>query len=127
MVTLFWILIAAPWAVRGILIVERHDVEFDETYGNITTSYRRAPDGNSLTNVTIYNFKTITKALIYFSMRLAADQFDREYKFEVVKTVIDVSKFLRGAQSNPLIRPYIEEILRGIKLKITFPMVPVST
>lgn len=126
MVTLFWILIAASWTVSGVLIVERHDVEFDETYGNVSTTYRRDSDGNSLTNVTIYNIKTITKGLIYFTMRLAADQFDREYKFEVVKTVLDVSKFLKGAQSNPLIRPYIESILQGMKLKITFPMKPVS-
>lgn len=121
-----WILIAYPLTVSGIIIIDSHEVECDEKLANLTTSYREDYDGNFLTNVTIQTFKSITKGFLYFNIKLAADQNDREYKFEIIKTVIDGEKFLKGAQSNPFLKPFIDGIIQSANLEIRFPLAAVS-
>lgn len=121
-----WFLVVVPWNFSGILMVDSHEIECNEKIGNVSTSCTHDEEGNSLTNVTVQSFKTVTKAILYCTVKCAADNNDREYRFEVVNTVIDVAKFVKGAQSNIFLRPLIDSITRSLDFKISFPMPPVN-
>lgn len=127
MYRLVWLLIAHSWTVDGIIIIDSHEVEFDKNISNFSTTYRKDYDGHYLTNVSIRTFKAVTKGFLYFNVRCAADKNDREYKLEVIKTVIDAEKFYKGAQSNAFLKPFIEEIKQSLNIKISFPIPPVSS
>lgn len=120
-------LIACSWPSSAIIHIEKHILEFDESIGSAETTYFHEVTGNSITNVTFRTFKTITKAFLYLNVRLATDKDDRDYKFELIKTVIDFGSFLKGAQGNPLLRAFIENIKRSFDFEIVFPAPPVST
>lgn len=126
MIALVCYLIAFPRIVSGLIHIDSHVLECDGIDGNVSTSYIHENSGNSLCNVTVQIFKTVTKALLYFTFRLATDKNDRDYKFELVKTVIDLGKFLNGTQGNPLLRNYIETLQKGSDFKLKFPLPPVS-
>lgn len=68
------LLIYSPWIVRGVLYIDRHALEFDVNVVNASTSYFRDENGNSLSNFAFETFKTVTKALLYFNVRLAKDK-----------------------------------------------------
>lgn len=126
MVRLFWFLITATGTVSGILTVDSHVAECDVNIFNLSTSYFLDKRGNSVTSATIQTFKTVTKALLYYKVRMASDKNDKDYRIEAINTVIDVGKFLKGAQSNLLLKPVIDGIAQSFHLKITFPVPPAS-
>lgn len=114
------------WKISGIIYVERAEVDSNAKIGNVTTTFTHDEKGNSIVNVTMCTFVTITKALLYLNIKVPANDLDREYRVNVLKTVIDVQKFTDGMQANLLLRPYIESLRRSLDFKIKFPFRPVS-
>lgn len=124
---IFWCLIVLPLiSASGVLYIDSHTLDFDANVCNVTLNYIHDDTGSSITNVTIQTFKTVAKALLYLNIRGAADKNDREYRIEFVKTVIDLGKFVLGAQNNPLLRGFIESFTRSSDFKLNFPLPPVS-
>lgn len=125
MVKLFLILSALVSTESGILYTERHTLDFNKKLCNFSVAYTHDRRGRSVTNLTLQNFVIITKALLYMNIRCPENPGDREYRREVVNTVIDLKKFVGGLQLNPVLRGYIA----GLKASfdwLDFPLPPVS-
>lgn len=126
MIKLLLLSCAGTWVVSGLIYVDRHSLEFNKQFVNWTVSYTTGNGKNSVNNLTVETFTTITKVLIYFTCAVAEDNNDKEYRREVVRTVIDLGKFFKGLQGNPLMRKYIENIKEGLETQLTFPLPVVS-
>lgn len=113
------------WVGSGLIYIDRHTLEFDKKFTNWTLSYTLGRDRNSVNNFTLQTFTTITKILIYFTCCVAEGSNDKEYRREVVRTVIDLGKLFKGFQGNPLLKGGIENLRTGLKSEFTFPLPPV--
>lgn len=112
--------------VDGIIYIDRHTLDFDEKLVNMTMTYFPDQKRNSVVNLTIETIKTITKILIYVTLKVPENQNDREYRREVIRTVIDFGKFIENSQSNPVLRAFLDALKKGTQFKISYPMLPVS-
>lgn len=81
----------------AVIYIDRSTLDFNKKIANLTTTYTHNEKGNSITNLTILTFKTITKMLLYVHVKLAEDENDREFKRSLLRTVVDVEKLNRGA------------------------------
>lgn len=124
--SLILFLFATVWTVNGLIYIDRHTLEFNEKISNFSTNYIRLQNGSSATNLTFISFKTVTKLLIYFTVKAAEDINDRHYRREFIRTVIDVGKFFKNSQTNPILRNIIEEIQQCMNFRASYPMAPVS-
>lgn len=79
-----------------------------------------------MVNVTMVSHVTITKMVAYVSVRFPENKNDREYRREVVRTVVDVEKVLKGMQSNPIVKGYVDDLLKYADFDINLPYKPVS-
>lgn len=112
--------------VIAVIYIERVNIDYDDKVGNASCSYIHDQTGNSLTNVTVHLFVTVTKAMLYLNIKTAVDRNDKEYRVDALKTVIDVRKVLENMQGNPFLRPYFESLKKSMDFKVEFPMVPVN-
>lgn len=126
MIKLLLLFFGCAWVVKGLIYVDRHTLEFNEKFMNWTLSYTSGRDRNSVNNFTFQTFTTLTKVLIYFTCCVAEDSNDKEYRREVVRTVIDLGKFFKGLQGNPMMRTMIKNLKQGLKNELNFPLPPVS-
>lgn len=111
-------------AIRGLVYIDRYTTK-SSAYGNITISFRHDLQGNSITNVTLNNFFTVEKALLYINIKAAEDQNDRDYKITLVKTVADAEKTFKSMQSNLFLRGFTENMIKFIDFDLKFPLPPV--
>lgn len=125
MTRIVWLIFVWPSIVYCVIYIDSHILEFEKSIVNASINYTPDDKGNGIFNVTVQTFKTITKALLYFNVRMAADKNDRDYRFEAVKTVFDLGKFLTGAQSNSLLRGFIERFTQSSDFDFKFPKPPV--
>lgn len=125
MIKLLFLSCGCAWVVSGLIYIDRHTLEFDKKFTNWNLSYTTGRDRNSVNNFTLQTFTTITKILIYFTCCVAEDSNDKEYRREVVRTVIDLGKLFKGFQGNPLLKGGIENLRKGLKSEFTFPLPPV--
>lgn len=126
MIKLLLLSCGCAWVVSGLIYVDRHTLEFDKKFMNWTLSYTSGRDRNSVNNFTFQTNTTLTKVLIYFTCCVAEDSNDKEYRREVVRTVIDLGKFFKGLQGNPLMRSLIGNLKRGLQTEMKFPLLPVN-
>lgn len=110
----------------AIMYIDHSTLDFNKQIGNATINYSHNDKGNSITNVTIVSFKTVTKILMYLKVKLAEDENDWECKREFVRTVVDVEKAVKGAQANFLIAAFMENLQRFTDFEVKLPFQPVN-
>lgn len=111
---------------NAILFIDRHTADYNARLSNWTVTYFSDAKGNSVVNTTIEIFVTLTKMLTYIKVKVSENPFDKEYRRELVRTVIDVAKFMENTQSNPLVREFVNSITKRGQIKIAYPMPPVT-
>lgn len=126
MIRLILILSFFDWIATGIVYVNRHTQEYNEKINRWSFNYTQDQTVTAAASFTVDNFVNITKALLYINFKVAEDDNDREYRREVIKTVIDLGKFVRGLQGHPILRFYIEDLKKTMDFNLTFPIPPVS-
>lgn len=112
--------------VFGIIHIDKVTLDFDKKLSNWSITYGHDQTGNSVANVTFQLFDTVNRALLYLKANAAKDRNDRDCQIELVKTVIDVEKFLKGMQGNFLVRTYLDELTKFMDFEPKFPLFPVS-
>lgn len=125
MIRLLVVLFLLP-AIMGIIFIDQTRLEFNEKVSNCSIVYKNDSTGNAVVNVTFKTFDTINKALIYVSAKAAKDRNDRDCQIELVNTVIDAEKFLKGMQGNFMVRGFLNELLKSMAFEPKFPLPPVS-
>lgn len=122
-VVLFCVL---PVYCNCIAYVDRVESDCNPKLVNLSINFTHNAKGESVTNVTITNYVTATKILIYITFRVSENENDREYKRKLINTVVDYEKATRGLQSNIMVKGYVNSILKCIDFELKMPFLPVS-
>lgn len=121
-----FILIAAILEVAiGIIFIDRHTLDYDAKLSNWSITIVHNQKKNSMTTLEFQTFVTFTKMLLYVTVKIAENQHDREYRRELVKTVIDVVRFTEATQNHPIGKLYLENLKKSIQFKVAYPLKPV--
>lgn len=123
-VTFFYLL---PMFCSCVIHIDRITTDFNKKLLDFKISYTHNSNGDSVTNVTLKSYVNVTKMLAYVSLRMPEDSNDREYRRELLKTVVDLEKVSNGAQSNPIVRSYVNILMQYKDFVVKFPFRPVST
>lgn len=113
--------------ISGITYIDNAIAEPNLKYANMSIAYTHNERGSSVSNLTFQSKVTITKILLYVTVRIAEDQSDSKYKREFIKTVLDLEKVFKGSQNNFLVKAYTDNLKKFMDFKVKFPMKPVST
>jgi hypothetical protein len=77
-------------------------------------------------NASIDVLAVITRMWAYVSIRVDGNEYDKNYRQEVLNTVVDVERALRGNQKNFLVAMIIQIILKSTETELNFPLKKVS-
>lgn len=120
----FWLL---PVFGNCVVYIDRVKSDFNSKIGNLSVAYKHNNKGDCVVNLTLESYVYVTKFLLYGSIRLPESKIDREYRVEIIRTVVDVEKLSKGLQSNLMIRGYVDNVMKFMDFKIEFPFKPVSS
>lgn len=112
-------------SVHCLIYIDHIDADGNSAIANYTISFTHDATGNSLSNATFITFVTITKMRIYVKIRLAEDQNDKEYKNQIVSSVVEIDKILKGWQSNRFIRHFFQDLQKSMGFRFEMPLRPV--
>lgn len=115
-----------PIFTSCIIYIDRASFGSNPKICDVTVNYTHNAKGESLTNVTAVTHVNVTKLFVYVSFRVPENENDREYRRELIRTVVDVEKVLNGLQSNPVVKGYVDNILKYVDFEVKFPARPVS-
>lgn len=113
-------------AVLGIIFIDRMRLNFDEKFSNWSINYIHDQAGNAIVNVTFQTNDTVNKALMYLTAKAAKDRNDKDCQIEILNTVIDAGKFLKGMQGHFALRNFLNNILKTMDFDPKFPLPAVS-
>lgn len=71
-------------------------------------------------------FQELLSARFYVSIRIPRDKNYNKYQTEVVRTVVDVDKFFRGAHTNIMVKYFVDSILKSTNFETKFPLKKVN-
>lgn len=122
---LFLILLSLS-LVSGLIYIDKVAQDSNIEAENISISYTHDKAGNAVTNVTYETFVTISKVMLYFTLKITDTLENTGVSRDLIKTVIDLEKLLQGSQANPLMKAYFDNIIRSMNYTLKFPLPPVS-
>lgn len=121
-----WIVLLSFPYVRCLLYIDRVEVESNPALVNSTLIYFHDATGNCVTTATFTTFFPITKMLLYIKIKFAEDRNDKEYKRQIVSSVVEIDKVLKGLQSNMFIIHFFQDIRNSMDFKFRLPLPPVK-
>lgn len=104
------------------IYIDRADVDSNPKYASISVNFIHDPEGNSVTNVTFTTFINVTKLMIYFKIKLAENDDDKEFRRQFVSSVVDSNKVFSGQQSNGIISRFFDAFKRSAASKFVTPL-----
>lgn len=112
-------------ANAGILL-HRFDIENNLMFINCSQkrSFHR-PDALVI-NYDCELTENILKMIAYINLRIPENGLDKEYKKDLLRTTVDLQKFVAGAHSNILIRTCIKTVTDSMNVEPKFPVTEVS-
>lgn len=101
-----------PMFCSCLIYIDHVKLDVNPKLANVSVQHAPNAKGESVSNITIVSYVNVTKLLVYVSLRIPENKSYREYKQELVKTVADVEKVLKGLQSNPVVNGFVDNILK---------------
>lgn len=112
--------------VSGIIYVDNILCEPNKAVLDMTVVTAHDATGNALTNLTFKTRSVVTKMLLYLKVIMADDQIKAGVTREVLRSVVDIEKVMKGSHSNPLIKQFFDSLLPKMNFTMSFPFQPVS-
>lgn len=102
------------------------DVNLNNKLMNAT--YNHTCDGTQpcMMNIELQTFVVVTKILVYFKVKIPDNVNDRDYKRELISTVVDAEKIYKGVYGNPILRVLVSDYFRSLDFVPKFPFPAVS-
>lgn len=118
------VLLTLPYACC-LLYIDRVEFESNPDLENSTLTFFHDATGNSVTTATFTTFFPITKMMLYIKIKFAEDRNDKEYKRQIVSSVLDIDKVLKGLQSNTFISHFFQDVRNSMDFTFRLPLPPV--
>lgn len=87
-----------PVFTSCVYYIDRVKSGYSRELCGLMVNYTHNAEGACVTNVTIVNYFNVTKLVACISVCVPESRNDQEYKRELVRTVVDVEKALKGLQ-----------------------------
>ena len=110
---------------QGFLIVDELKGKVNKTYLNITSNYSTDRTQEATLNFNFYTFATLNNLKVYFSINLPENKDDVNFRKELVRTVVDFEKIVKGIFGNPIVKIFMEDIFSSMDFELHLPMKPV--
>lgn len=105
------------------LTLNRIEVEFNDKYNIVIINQTKSDDPHViLLNVFSEVLVEIQQIKSYFRICIPEDQNDQNYRKIFLNTVVDVGKFLKGSNSNLLVRYAIDVIAKASNFELKLPI-----
>lgn len=104
------------------IYIDRAVVDSNPKYAAIAVKFIHDPEGNSVTNVTFTTLINVTKLMIYFKIKLAENDDDKEFRRQFVSSVVDSNKVFSGQQSNGIISRFFDAFKRSAATRFITPL-----
>lgn len=105
------------------LTLHRIEVEFNDKYNIVTINQTKSNDPHViLLNVYSQVLVDIQKVKSYFRICIPEDKNDQNYRKVFLSTVVDVDKFLKGFNSNLMVRYAIDVIAKASNFELKLPI-----
>lgn len=108
------------------LIINKYEMSHN---GDLMTDIRidiKNIKAGSLVNIQFKLLQDVAKMIIYGRFNIPESSGDREYKKEVLQSVIDVDRLFRGVGTNFISKSVIEEFGKTMNFERKFPIKKVS-
>lgn len=125
MLTLLLVIFAHVQIALGTIYIERAEIETNPKYATMKANFMHDLEGNSITNVTFTSYIRVTKLLIYFKIKLAESADDKEFRRQLVSSVVDANKVFSGQQSSGIISRYFNVFKKSADPRFKVPLPPV--
>lgn len=111
----------------GILYVEEYKIDYNPEVAKkpelvVSSSKTQSFAGN----YTVELLKTVNKFKVYLFLNIAENENDREFRKEVMKTVIDSDKFFNGVYANPIVKYLVSTLFSSAQFELKLPFKPVT-
>lgn len=104
------------------LVINKYEISHNEDIiENIRTNITNVEAG-SLVNIEFTLLKDVEKLIAYGRFNIPENSVDREYKKEVLQSVVDIDKLFRGVATNFIARTVIEEFGKTMNFERKFPI-----
>ena len=110
---------------HGFFIVNELKLEVNKTILNITSNYSTDRTQETTFNFNFYTFATLNNFRIYFSINLPENKDDVNFRKELVRTVVDYEKIVKGVFGNPIVKIFMEDIFSSMDFEPHLPIKPV--
>lgn len=101
-------------------------MDFNKEVINITYKiYNDGVHSYSLTGVA-ETFGVITKVLIYVKIKVPQNEKDKSYQRELIRTIVDVEKALKGIHGNIFTKTIYESIVKSFDFEVKLPLQKVT-
>lgn len=92
---------------------------------NITSTIFNDGLHDSLVNMTVQHFVTIENEMLYIKFNLPLFEGDQNYQRQVLSTVTDMKKFMKGVNGNFITKSILERLSTSVDFPLEFPLKPV--
>lgn len=107
------------------VIIKRHDITFNPVISNLTFWHNCDGSNECVVNCVITSYFAIEKMKVYMTVKLPENEDDNEFRFQLLKTIIDVEKFFKGCKANPMVHFIVADFFRAIDFEPKLPLPPV--
>lgn len=111
--------------VNCILVLHTAEITQNTSLVNVKLEYFNDNVHDTVINVKIQNFVILNNIRLYIKCDYSKNKND-QFDTNLINTVVDLQKLLRGALANPIMRIVTESLLTNANFKLKLPFRPVS-
>lgn len=106
----------------GLFLITKIDEESNPAVMDV--KYDLLNDGihSTLINITFKLLRPLLGSKCYLRASMASNKSDRQYDLEIINTVFDVAKLMKGVSSNMMIRSFLVNYYKAIDFDPKFPI-----
>lgn len=103
-------------------IIHKVTTQTNEKIFNITATVFNDGINDKVLNATIINYEVVEKLILYLTVNVPRDSYDRKYRKEFMKTTVDLVKLHRGVTGSFLGKLIKNFYFEAMNLEPEFPI-----
>lgn len=130
--TVMYLILIVPMKAKlflfqaSVIIINQYEVTFNKSISNLTFDHKCDGKADCIVNCTITSFYTVEKMTLYATVKIPENSNDRKYSKELIKTVVNLERYLNRKNGNHLVTAFLSHFLDSIDFEPALPFPPVS-
>lgn len=107
---------------NGIIVIDRFVIWQNDSIAELKINHYRDPKKDTIVNIALLTKVACNGVWGYITLSVPKSSLDSDYSWEVLKTIVDFKKILRGINANPFLATVMESFLKAADFDATiFP------